>query len=134
MIGAYISEDFYFFFNHLDIDGLRNDFRFFKGKFVCESAGEYSEMELRVRVDYKKQQYLSTINLDFKKKICEVVFVTTDFHDWFITPTREVLENGPNWRCVNSNVYIKTNQMKGSEDLKNNIISHLERIPKKNPN
>ena len=127
MIGAYISEDFYFFFNELDTNGLRNYPCFFKGKFVYEKGGEYFRMELMVRVDYKKEQYLSTVNLDIEKKVCEVVFITTDFYDWFINPNRQILEQGPNWRYLDSNVYLKNNQMKGAEDFRNNLIGYLEK-------
>lgn len=131
MIGAYVSEDFYFFFNHLDIDGLRNDWGFFKGKLAYEKLGTFFKMDMFVRVDYEKKQYISTIDVDLTENSCTVVFTVQDFIDWFVNPSREVLKNGPNWRHGDSNVYIKTEQTKGSEDFRSMLIDYMEKVPEK---
>ncbi len=132
MIGAYISDDFYFFlYDPKSIAGSRNTYI---SDFVCSSNTEpdkYLRMKLEMHIDYGKEGNppSSRIDILFKKKVCILVFSEEDFNDWFVNPTDHVRDNGPNWRYASSNVYIKTTQSKDFNTFRNDIISFMSRAP-----
>ena len=131
IIGGYISEDFYFCIPKRDIYWLRNNLGNISGKFVFEKSGnKFQKMNLFTSVDYSKNMIDSTIEVDHKRGNCYLKFSMGDFKNWFVEPTKSVQENGPNWRYVDSNVYIKTIESKKYEDFMSMIEGFLITDPK----
>ncbi len=136
MIGAYISDDFYFFLEDIKaFEGSRNTW---EGKFVCPSnskADVYIRMTLLISIDYGSpgKPPDSRIDLDYKKKECTLVFSEQNFQDWFIKPTEHVRDGGPDWRYASSNVYIRTiYSEKDFQSFRNSIISYMMKAPEAN--
>ena len=129
MIGAYISDDFYFFLSGIEyISGT------YFGKFVCPSNTEedkYILMSLVVSIDNGNaiRPPSSSIDINYRKKVCSLTFSQKDFEEWFISPTEHIKEVGPNWRFASSNVYIRTDNSKDPDIFRNNIISFMSRAP-----
>lgn len=124
MIGSYVSDDFQFFLEPEDIKVLKKTGNISARSFVCskEDGSGFIKMELKICV---KHIPISLIKLNFRKKSCEVIFNKQDFEDWFVTPSDFVLKNGPNWRFVSSNVYIKTEQADDAEIFRWTIENFL---------
>ena len=127
MIGAYISDDFYFFLDEIErISGTAF------GKFVCTSnseADKYISMSLIVSVDCGETRRPpdSNIDINYRKGVCYLTFSHKDFEDWFISPTEHTRDEGPNWRFGSSNVYIRTEKSKDFQTFRNNIVAFMDK-------
>lgn len=102
--------------------------------FVCPSNTEpdkYLRMKLEMSIDYGGGDTPphSRIDINFKKKVCKLIFSEQDFNEWFVHPTEHLRDNGPNWRYASSNVYIKTTQSKDCNTFRNTLIAYLDMAP-----
>ena len=133
MHGAFISDDFYFFlYNPETCAEIRNTYT--SNDFVCPSNTEpdtYVRMKLVMYIDYGKEGTppQSHVDINYKKRLCTLVFSESDFQEWFVHPTEHVRDNGPNWRYASSNVYIMTTQSKDYDTFRNTLIAYLEMAP-----
>ena len=128
VIGAFISDDFYFFFEEKDIKTLEQK-KMVKGTFACynnKSPKKPLHMELVVSILKKSKKLTKTdIIISFSKnQIC--FYITEDhFEEWFVNPSDWVRENGPNWRCCTTNVYITRGVSKKSSVRKAELLNFI---------
>jgi hypothetical protein len=110
MIGSYISGDFYFHFDTIDIQTLEKTGKT-QGTFAANSNkvhGQKIKMLLRVKV--VTGNVMSDIDIDYDNKVAELTLEHSDFENWLFDPTEWVLHNGPACRFASCNVYISQEQ------------------------
>lgn len=134
MIGCYISDDYYFWINAdtlLSLVSSPNTFCSYEA-FVCpkKNADGFIRMDLEIRADHEREFSDFQIKIDYKKKICTLVFTLQNLEEWFVSPTLHVLENGPSIRFGSANVYLKTEKSKDPV-FRDTIIGHLRAVPEK---
>ena len=108
MIGAFISDDFYFLFEEEDIKNLKK-FGKIEGIFGIHAKGEDSVMRMRIIVTLHKmsRKWMRTdIDILFEEKIAHLDILKNDFKEWFLEADDWVRENGPSVRFASTNVYI----------------------------
>ena len=122
MLGAFISDDYYFFFEERDIQMLAQGKRRVAGVF----ATSVLKMKLVVSVRKISAGHLSS-SIQMSSNVKQTVFCITedDFDDWLLHPTDWVREHGPAWRCASCNVYITRETSKKAEIRKREIENFI---------
>ena len=102
MLGTFILDDYYFFFEENDIKELAQT-----KKIVGAFATSTTQMDLVVSVHKVDLGHISS-SITMSSEIKQTVFFITedDFDEWLLNPTDWVREHGPAWRCASCNVYI----------------------------
>ena len=127
MIGAFISDDFYFLFEEEDIKNLKK-FGKIEGIFGIHAKGEDSVMRMRIIVTLHKmsRKWMRTdIDILFEEKIAHLDILKNDFKEWFLEADGWVWENGPSVRFASINVYITRGASKNSSVRKSEILNFL---------
>ena len=103
MLGAFISDDYYFFFEEKDIGELARG-----KKIVGTFAINNLQIKLSVSVYTKSKKKYKRTDIQILTSFKETHFSMTedDFNEWLLHPTDWVREHGPAWRCASINVYI----------------------------
>jgi len=128
MIGSFISDDFYFFFEERDIKRLK---RAGKAEGVFASPRNtlptgILRMKLTVSVFKMNPKRMSTdIAISFDKKLVNFFISEDDLNEWLVNPDDWVRDHGPSWRCGSSNVYIKRGTSKDFLSHKRNIMNFI---------
>lgn len=127
MIGNYITDDFYLFFEEEDIKTLAEKSKL-EGDFAVASNNlpeRILKMKAHVVIfDRADNPTPSLINVSFRQKIVKIYLLREEFNKWLLDPDEWTRKNGPNWRTASSNVYMNRSSEKNSE-LQKQILQNI---------
>lgn len=125
VLGAFITDDFYFAFEEKGIKVLEKS-NTITGRFVChdnKGDGKLLPMKLIVNVVEINEDCLSSkISISFEEKIAHFNIIKEDFINWFIEVDEFTFDNGPSFRDASSNVYITRGDSRKYLNCKNEIL------------
>lgn len=127
VIGAFFTDDFYFYFEEQGIKKLEKSGKI-TGSFAIynnKPPANLIRMTLTVSIFEPNRKHMDTeIPISFEKKSVHFYIKKNHFNEWLLHPTDWVRFKGPDYREGTSCVYISRKKSENAE-IRKNYISKL---------
>lgn len=127
VIGGFISDDYYFYFEEEAIKQLGKDYEV-RGVFICyDNKLPRRLLRMNLMVIIASDQLTSGgTDINFELREACLTITEFDFKTWFIKASKEEKDRGPNLRDGSANVYVRMDGSKNFESGKANLLNLLK--------